>query len=62
MPAAAAPHGGTGAITINQTITITAPPGTDTQALAALVRREVAGATRAAAGRLAALYDRGDDL
>jgi TP901 family phage tail tape measure protein len=49
-------------ISISMPITINAPPGTDTQALAALVRREVQGATKAAAGRIAALYDSTDDL
>lgn len=48
-------------VTINQTITIQAPAGSDAAALAALVRREVAGATRAAVGR-AALYDGSDGM
>ncbi|HYN76915.1 MAG TPA: phage tail tape measure protein [Lamprocystis sp. (in: g-proteobacteria)] len=68
LPAAAAaavpapgPRDGAG-VTINMPITINAPPGTDTAALAALVRREVQGATRQAAGRIAALYDGSDGL
>jgi hypothetical protein len=59
-----APRGAAGGATIHMPITITieAPPGADTQALAALVRRAVAQAGGEAAGRVAALYDRGDGL
>ncbi len=51
-----------GPISMPISITINAPAGADARAIADLVRREVAGATRQAAGRIAALYDGSDNL
>lgn len=51
-----------GPISMPITIHISAPAGADAKAIAELVRREVSGATRQAAGRIAALYDGSDNL
>jgi phage-related protein len=59
-PALAATARPASGISMPITITIQAPAGADAQALAALVRREVAGATQTAAGRIARLYDTSD--
>ena len=61
-PLAAAPMAAGGGVSMPISIHIHAPAGADAQQLAELVRREVAGATRQAAGRIAALYDGSDGL